>query len=177
MAQPDFNQALPDEAWEAENLNSNRVINAQDNEDAIHAGNSNQNNEDKSVNQENDNPDPHNARTEAPGNRGIGDNFVNNFEETRSGRVVNPPARLIKTIQYAQVEELNEQAEKYTIGLTSAENKYYKSMKELSKYTMIGAGLGGGFMNTNELHVMKYDQAMEQQDASKWQNAVDGEHY
>jgi hypothetical protein len=32
------------------------------------------------------------------------------------------------------------------------------------EYNLVGAGLGGGFSNTNELHVMKYKEAMQQPD-------------
>jgi hypothetical protein len=38
------------------------------------------------------------------------------------------------------------------------------------------AGLGGGFMNTSKLHVMKYKEAMASSDCNKWQKAVDEEH-
>jgi hypothetical protein len=33
-------------------------------------------------------------------------------------------------------------------------------MKELGEFGLIGAGIGGGFLNTSELHVMKFDEAM-----------------
>jgi hypothetical protein len=41
---------------------------------------------------------------------------------------------------------------------------------------MVGAGIGGGFENTNELHVMSYDQAMESSDKDKWKVAIEKEH-
>ena len=70
------------------------------------------------------------------------------------------------------------------MALTKAEEKYYNTIIKLRKYgamwnaevAFIGAGLGGGFRNTQELHVMKYDEAMSSPDRSKWEEAVDKEH-
>jgi hypothetical protein len=44
------------------------------------------------------------------------------------------------------------------------------------KFACVGAGLGGGFENTTELHVMKYDEAMKSPDAEQWQRAVKEEY-
>ncbi|MGL5501387.1 MAG: hypothetical protein ACRDCK_09620, partial [Plesiomonas shigelloides] len=41
---------------------------------------------------------------------------------------------------------------------------------------LVGAGLGGGFINTSELHVMKYDEAMATADCKEWDKAVEKEH-
>ena len=40
------------------------------------------------------------------------------------------------------------------------------------EFRCVGAGLGGGFQDTHELHVMKYDEAMN----SHWNKAVEEEH-
>ena len=40
----------------------------------------------------------------------------------------------------------------------------------------VGAGIGRGFVNTKELHVMKYDEAMQQPDRENWVTAVKEEH-
>jgi hypothetical protein len=40
----------------------------------------------------------------------------------------------------------------------------------------IGAGIGGGFTNTNELHVMKYNEAMATKDVEQWHDAVGDEY-
>jgi hypothetical protein len=40
----------------------------------------------------------------------------------------------------------------------------------------MGAGIGGGFINTQELHVMKYNEAMKGPDKDKWQKAVKEEY-
>jgi hypothetical protein len=95
---------------------------------------------------------------------------------TRSGRSVNKPSRLIEEVGAATVDS-------YEIKLTEAEEHYYETMKELHETELIegevccvGAGLGGGFENTNELKVMKFKEAMKGNDAAKWQMAVDDEH-
>jgi Reverse transcriptase (RNA-dependent DNA polymerase) len=41
---------------------------------------------------------------------------------------------------------------------------------------MVGAGLGGGFINTQELHVMKFEEAMAGPETDKWEVAVEKEH-
>ena len=40
----------------------------------------------------------------------------------------------------------------------------------------LGAGIGGGFENTQELRVMNYNEAMATKDNDKWMKAVDEEH-
>jgi hypothetical protein len=86
---------------------------------------------------------------------------------TRSGRVITKPTRLI--------EEMGALASN-DIGLSSAEEKYYDTMWKMSEMAFVGAGIGGGFVDTNELHVMKYKQAMASKDALKWEVAVEEEH-
>ena len=89
---------------------------------------------------------------------------------TRSGRTVTRPARLIGEIGATATNH-------YEIGLTTAEQNYYQAMKENGhEIAAVGAGLGGGFENTSELHVMKFMEAMEGADSDKWQQAVNEEH-
>jgi len=38
----------------------------------------------------------------------------------------------------------------------------------------VGAGLGGRFANTVELHVMKFDEAMATDKKEQWEKAVEG---
>ena len=57
--------------------------------------------------------------------------------------------------------------------MTEPEQRYYERLAELG---CVGAGLGGGFENTNELHVMKYKEAMKTGDRKLWQKAVAEEH-
>jgi hypothetical protein len=86
--------------------------------------------------------------------------------ETRSGRTITKPTRLIEEMRATVCD----------IGLTAAEEKYYETMWRISEHGLVGAGIGGGFVDTNELHVMKYKEAMAGQDASKWEKAVEEEH-
>jgi hypothetical protein len=46
----------------------------------------------------------------------------------------------------------------------------------VSKYINIGAGIGGGFMNTNELPMMKYNEAINGPDSELWKAEVRKEH-
>jgi hypothetical protein len=69
---------------------------------------------------------------------------------------------------------------------------YYKNMADIeaedfsvdvfgddewvTEYAAVGAGIGGGFENTNELCVMKYSEAVQGPDKKKWTKAVQEEH-
>jgi hypothetical protein len=46
----------------------------------------------------------------------------------------------------------------------------------VSEYINIGAGVGGGITNTNELRVMKYHEALNGPDGEKWKAEVKTEH-
>ena len=63
-----------------------------------------------------------------------------------SGRMISMPMRLIKEIGACS----------YEISLSAAEQEYYNMMWKMNKMALVSAGIGGGFINTNELHVMKY---------------------
>jgi len=67
----------------------------------------------------------------------------------RAERTVQPPSRLI--------EEMG-------------------GMKITNQVAGIGAGIGGGFENTNELRVMTYQEVMNTQERDKWIKAVEEEH-
>jgi hypothetical protein len=62
------------------------------------------------------------------------------------------------------------------LALTDAETKYYDCMRMCREIACVGAGIGGGFDNTTELHVMKYDIAMQSPDSEGWKQAVEDEH-
>ena len=88
---------------------------------------------------------------------------------TRSGRVVRAPVRLMD--EYGSVQ------------FTQAEQNYYAALKEAAnnetdanEIACVGAGLGGGFQDTNELHVMKYKEAMKTSNKDDWEAAVTEEH-
>ena len=53
-----------------------------------------------------------------------------------------------------------------------SEDKFY----DAHEFQMVGAGVGGGFENTAELHIMNYDQAMATDDKPKWEESVGAEH-
>jgi hypothetical protein len=89
-------------------------------------------------------------------------------QRTRSGRNVKLPDRLIT--------KMNAAANDYEIRLTPAEENYYAAMKEIGEFGLIGAGIGGGFVNTSELHVLKFDEAMTKTDKPNWNKAVLEEH-
>jgi Reverse transcriptase (RNA-dependent DNA polymerase) len=62
--------------------------------------------------------------------------------------------------------------------LTKAEQGYYQHLEEMGCVSLglVGAGLRGGFQDTGELHLMKYDQAMNSKDKKSWGKVVDEEH-
>jgi hypothetical protein len=109
--------------------------------------------------------------------------------QTRSGRTIRPPERLIQEIGAFAAQGATSAAN-YEIALTAAEIQYYDTMKELgenageygcvsaglTEYGHVRAGLGGGFENTQELHVMKYKEAMRTPDKPKWVKGVNQEH-
>jgi hypothetical protein len=100
---------------------------------------------------------------------------------TSSGRMINKPTRLIEEAGAVMLDLKN--LEEYEIKLTCAEEHYYEAMKVLqeeefipNKVNCVRAGIGSGFDNTKELHVMKYQQVMESKDVQHWKREVDKEH-
>lgn len=88
---------------------------------------------------------------------------------TRSGRVVRPNPRY------------DGSALNYEIKLTEAEQAYFQAMQQYPEeypfeVALVGAGIGGGFTNTNELHVMKYDEAIASADKEAFEKAIDEEY-
>jgi hypothetical protein len=90
---------------------------------------------------------------------------------TRSGRSVRAPSRLIAEVGAS------------ALGLTKAEENDYALLDQgdeaefdPEELICIGDALGGGFENTQELHVKKYKEAMKGPDKQKWENAVFEEH-
>jgi hypothetical protein len=97
----------------------------------------------------------------------------------------NEPRRSERTSQPTQrlIEEAALHAAKYEVALTQAEIKHYEAMQQFpegefapGEMACVGAGLGGGFVNAKELHVMKYDQATNGPDKENWKQAVQEEH-
>ena len=50
-----------------------------------------------------------------------------------------------------------------------------ESVGNAAETAAVGAGIGGGFKNTNELKVMKFNEAMESADKEEWMKAIDDE--
>ena len=59
---------------------------------------------------------------------------------------------------FASLAELEE---KEVLGISAVENQFME-------YANAGAGVGGGFKNTNELKPMKYEQAINGPDGEAW---------
>jgi hypothetical protein len=66
--------------------------------------------------------------------------------------------------------------ERFPIELTNAEKNYFEYMKSFKEIACVGAGLGGGFANSTELHVMKYEQALNSPDEKEWRAAIEEEY-
>ena len=88
---------------------------------------------------------------------------------------MNPPSRLI--------EEIGAAAGDCETGLMASEIRCCVMMQDFpegecapGEVACVGAGLGGGFENASELHVMKHKKAMATEDRPKWEVAVEEEH-
>jgi hypothetical protein len=84
--------------------------------------------------------------------------------QTWSGRTVKAPRQIIEEIGAST--------------LTEPELRYFERLAEYGcvSYGLVGAGIGGGFVDTQELHVMKFNEAMQTRDKNKWLKAVAEEH-
>jgi hypothetical protein len=103
------------------------------------------------------------AETEQMGNTAYGIDVPTT--STRAGRISRPPPRLIETVTMAQA--MNDLAAEYKCEFTPAEVRFYDTVRELNEIALIGAGIGGGFVNTEELHVMNYNEAIKSE-KNKW---------
>ena len=125
---------------------------------------------------------------------------------TKRGREVRPVTRMNYTGRGNPMDAIITSTIDYEIKLTPAEEKFYDAMEKFGaetkreefscvmidipntpvfdvsngyvqgEYACVGAGIGGGFDNTSELHVMTYDEAMSKPDKAEWIKAVDKEH-
>ena len=89
---------------------------------------------------------------------------------TRAGRISRLPARYRQELNVAA---LNSLAGRNYYELLIEEDEDDDNANELA---CVGAGLGGGFENTNELHAMNYKTAMKTPEKKKWKKAVEEEH-
>ena len=101
----------------------------------------------------------------------------------RGHRKSNPPRRWI--VESEGINALFDPTPDAVTNVvaTEVEATYLAKLKEIesfenatSELALVGAGVGGGFENTQELHVMKYDEAMAGPDADKWKQAVEEEY-
>jgi Reverse transcriptase (RNA-dependent DNA polymerase) len=62
--------------------------------------------------------------------------------------------------------------------LSDPELRYYERLAEYGcvSYGLVGAGIGGGFVDTQELHVTKFNEARQTRDKNEWLKAVAEEH-
>lgn len=113
-------------------------------------------------------------------------NEEQNLKTTRSGWVIKPVARLeINPNNKSYGSDNDKQGDNdgsEVRDLTNAEVAFYAAIGAFdNKYTdkefaCVGLGTGDGFLDTSELHVMKYKDAMETKDANNWQDAINKEH-
>ena len=61
-------------------------------------------------------------------------------------------------------------------ALAAAEQNYYFALSEYLEYGCVGAGIGSGIANTNELKVIGYDKAMQRKDKNERMNSINEEH-
>ena len=78
---------------------------------------------------------------------------------TRSGRIVRPPSRLMELTNLIIMH--HERTWCVLIMEISALKTYCKEMEDMEymqskEFAYIGAGIGGGFKNTRDKHMMKY---------------------
>jgi hypothetical protein len=59
-----------------------------------------------------------------------------------------------------------------TIDESDADTSNMRYLTTMDKIACVGAGIGGGFKATTELHVVRYDAAMESPEATQWKKAV-----
>jgi hypothetical protein len=79
----------------------------------------------------------------------------------------------------AEVDVIENPAANYyeVLGIDENEIKVLQMLNDsVSEYIIVGAGVGGGFTNTNELPVMKYHEAINGPDGKKWKAEVKTEH-
>ena len=71
------------------------------------------------------------------------------------------------------------------VSVLAAEIRYLDAMVELDnneviaegrELALVGAGIGGGFVNTNELKVVNYREAMQSPDKDAWEEEIMNEY-
>jgi hypothetical protein len=116
------------------------------------------------------NPDSDNDNNDGEPNDGA----TGEWQTARSGRTSRMPSRYRTDIGAAAI--ISTECERNYYSLLLDENDYEDCEEEDEEIACVGAGLGGGFQSTKELHVMKYKQAMKTKDKDMWTEAVFEEH-
>jgi hypothetical protein len=103
---------------------------------------------------------------------------------TRSGRQVYSPQRLIASTGIWHPSELKLEKGLRTLFELSLANFCHDQIHDLEEMTqsgeffalpefgLVGMGIGGGFNNTEELHVLTFDQAMKSSKHREWKDVV-----
>jgi hypothetical protein len=125
---------------------------------------------DKSEDHSASNPDSDNENNDGEKNDGM----TGEWQTTRSGRTSRMPSRYSTEIGAAAINSTECERNYYSLLLD--ENDYEDCEEEDEEIACVGAGSGGVFQITKELHVMKYKQAMKTKDKDMWTEAVFEEH-
>lgn len=119
------------------------------------------------------------------------DGHASGSEDEEGFRKVRP-TRTLKGMYKRYVPETGKsETVKWNFGAVDSAN-YYDLLNEnveeeesklnmeihtrISEFANVGAGIGGGFGNTSELKVMKYDEAINGPDGKAWAEEIDNEH-
>lgn len=116
------------------------------------------------------NPDSDSEDKDGEPNQGT----IGEWHTTRSGRTSRMPSRYRTEIGAAAINSTKLERNYYSLLLD--EHEYEDGEDEDEEIACVGAGLGGGFQSTKELHVMKYKQAMKTKDKDMWTEAIFEEH-
>jgi Reverse transcriptase (RNA-dependent DNA polymerase) len=105
-------------------------------------------------------------------NNQAADNIMTTQNVRRSTRT-NIGRRTVMTFAEEQAQEIDRiRAPKVNVMNRELSANLSVDSNDMGEMALVGTSIGGGFSNTQELHVMKYKQAMEGQDAVHWQKAV-----
>jgi hypothetical protein len=103
------------------------------------------------------------------------ESFINKFNSGIDNKFTASEA--VGKIKLSQAE-MNFYAAMMNASCAEIDDIEVRNVSEIKhkEFACVGAGIGGGFQNTNELHVMKYKQAMATKDKDEWDAAVAEEH-
>ena len=168
-----------DSSSESNNVNSNDNISI----DANDESNDDSNEDDSSESSDNDeNNNDEESKVDDNENDDGGWQTTPKKHTTRSGRTVKTPDRLIDQMGTAMGKSFSN-AESNYYGVLADNDDFddneaaTMAITEVCKeIAALGAGIGGRFENTQELHVMKFNEAMSKDGKPEWEKAVNEEH-